>query len=102
MVTRKAMSGGMVFLHIVLTIITIGLWLAFWLVHGAARAGGTYRCTVCGTKIKPGATAPPEERDKQCPQCAETVKVGAAVCRYCGHDFTALAIPAREQGKKAS
>lgn len=29
----------------------------------------------------------PEEPTKACPRCAETVKMAAAVCRYCGHEF---------------
>lgn len=28
-------------------------------------------------------------RVKDCPQCAETVKSAAKVCRYCGHNFEA-------------
>ena len=26
-------------------------------------------------------------RGKTCPECAETVRYGAAVCKHCGHDF---------------
>ncbi|WP_367314451.1 zinc ribbon domain-containing protein [Burkholderia gladioli] len=27
------------------------------------------------------------EDEKQCPQCAESVKYAAKVCRFCGHQF---------------
>jgi len=30
-----------------------------------------------------------EEPTKICPECAETVKAAANVCRYCGHRFDA-------------
>lgn len=29
----------------------------------------------------------PEEATKTCPQCAETVKLAAVVCKHCGHEF---------------
>jgi hypothetical protein len=37
------------------------------------------------------STPPPTQTSKTCPACAETVKEAAAVCRFCGHDFTGRA-----------
>src|SRR4029079_2815589 len=33
----------------------------------------------------------PDEATKVCPECAETVKAAAKVCRFCGHRFDAAA-----------
>jgi len=30
----------------------------------------------------------PKSKEKICPQCAESVKAAARICRYCRHDFT--------------
>ena len=50
-------------LHLVLSIITIGLWLIVWVLIGGKT--GPYRCTVCGTKLgagKPAGSPPPPPR----------------------------------------
>jgi hypothetical protein len=48
--------------------------------------------------VKPAGTltvtytlAPRAELEKTCPKCAERVKAAAAICRFCGHTFEALA-----------
>ncbi|MBU9174012.1 zinc ribbon domain-containing protein [Burkholderia gladioli] len=45
----------------------------------------------CSKKLpldeKPAVGFPMREDEKQCPQCAESVKYAAKVCRFCGHQF---------------
>jgi hypothetical protein len=36
---------------------------------------------------QPLASPPAPSDSKQCPMCAETVLLGAKICRYCRHDF---------------
>lgn len=40
-------------LHLILTIITGGIWLIIWMVVGS---GGDWRCSLCGNKVKQGST----------------------------------------------
>lgn len=70
------------------------------------------RCRHCGTELSAGAqrvdyinprhatqeaidswnaahAATAEPATKECPRCAETVRFKAAVCRFCGYEFTA-------------
>ena len=70
------------------------------------------KCQYCGTELssvfEPGyiylryaskeaidnwnaAHAASETATKECPQCAESVRVNAKVCRFCGYEFTAPA-----------
>jgi len=38
-------------------------------------------------------------RVKSCPQCAETLKMGVRVCRYCGYDLEGLEPPMRQMAR---
>lgn len=40
--------------------------------------------------------------EKQCPNCAETVKAAAKVCRHCGYDFDKNVNPATKKGKRSA
>jgi hypothetical protein len=40
--------------HLVLTVLTGGLWLIVWLLQGTSRETATWRCTVCGTAVATG------------------------------------------------
>ncbi len=37
-------------LHLILSIISFGLWLPVWLILSLAKVGG-YRCTQCGSTV---------------------------------------------------
>jgi len=44
-------------LHLVLAILTFGLWLIVWAIIGGKT--GPYRCTVCGSKLGAVRAVPP-------------------------------------------
>ena len=49
-VTLHAKEGISNLLHLVLSIVTVGLWIPVWIFLGMKSAGSRSRCQVCGTK----------------------------------------------------
>ena len=44
--------------HLLMTLLTGGLWLIVWLVRGLGKEATTWRCAICGTPVGGGTTAP--------------------------------------------
>jgi predicted RNA-binding Zn-ribbon protein involved in translation (DUF1610 family) len=38
-------------LHLILTVLTLGLWAVVWLLVAMNKSGGPARCSVCGTEL---------------------------------------------------
>ena len=78
-------------LHLLLSIITAGIWLPLWLVV-ALNNSNQSTCTVCGREVGLFGSArggvkglqPTRETHVKCPDCAELVKREARVCKHCG------------------
>jgi len=64
------------------TSLGLGLWFIVWLAI-AGPAALVY--LVAGPKKAPPLAAP--EPTRTCPQCGETIKAQAKVCRFCGHQL---------------
>jgi hypothetical protein len=45
-------------LHLILTLVTVGVWGLVWLTLGIISAAKGFRCTQCGTKMGHGAPGP--------------------------------------------
>jgi len=48
--TLHAKEGISNLLHLILSIITVGLWIPVWIFLGLKSTGSKMRCQVCGTK----------------------------------------------------
>ena len=75
-------------LHLLLTILTVGLWLIVWI--GCAIKVGGWRCSVCGKPASRfGSPSRGEESPmRKCPHCAEMILGEASRCRYCQSQVT--------------
>lgn len=56
---------------------------------GNETPDGSIFCINCGLRV-----------NKECPRCAEIIKVKAKVCRFCGYEFTAEELIEIEQVKQ--
>lgn len=78
-------------LHLLLSVVTVGLWLPVWLLV-ALNNRGQATCTVCGREVglfgssRGGVKGmrPTPDTHVKCPDCAELVRREARVCRHCG------------------
>jgi hypothetical protein len=76
-------------LHLLLTLITGGLWLIVWIL--LTIKGGCWRCSVCGQGTEPGSGGASVLR--KCPHCAEIINAEAIKCKHCHSAVTPTAEP---------
>jgi len=65
-------------LHVILSLITMGLWLPVWLI--CALVGDEWYCSQCGKSVRVG-THEPEFR---CPECNSVIDADTMFCPHCG------------------
>ena len=93
-------------LHLLLSLITFGLWLIIWLIV-TANNRNQGQCAVCGRTQglfgtgtpgnRPAAEATPRaggrdseiREERECPHCAERILTRAKICKHCGQPVQA-------------
>lgn len=75
-------------LHLLLSIVTFGVWLIVWLLVARLRFGG-WNCSVCGsddvtTRVPQEAGGISPRTHVRCPDCRELVLADARKCKHCG------------------
>lgn len=76
---RGRSSGGWFFISLLTSPILAGIFL---LIAGDIKSGPTIN------NIDVYSLIPSIEKDnKICPKCAESIKIAALVCRYCGYEY---------------
>lgn len=82
-------------LHLLLSVITCGLWLLVWMSQSAEKQA--WRCAACGKELGGGSdgwgaigsmlATPPITADdalRACPSCREQIRRDATKCKHCG------------------
>lgn len=78
-------------LHLLLSVITVGLWIPVWILVAMSN-GSQGVCLTCAREVGLFGSGGGGVRNKvpspdthvKCPDCAELVKREARVCRHCG------------------
>lgn len=78
-------------LHLLLSVITVGLWIPVWILVALSNSNQGL-CLTCGRKVGAFGSGsgghknviPTPDTHVKCPDCAELVRREARVCKHCG------------------
>ena len=81
-------GGGSFFVALLLCFVLIGIIVFIYM--ALVKPPGTLTVTYALRTEEEIA----DSAERKCPRCAETIKAAAAVCRFCGHEFSSSFEPA--------